>query len=119
MGLPDKAAMDKAISAAVRASEEKTAKRMNDIAEAKEIVRPFVGELKIAFDSAEAVYKMALEARDVDLTDTPTTAYKAMVRMLSKTSATPTTVTKLAHDSAAVTSFQARFPTAGKVAQLG
>jgi hypothetical protein len=119
MGASDKTAMDAAIAAAVKNSEQNTTKRLNDIAEAREAVRPHVGELRVAFDSAEAVYKMALDAAGVDLTDVPPAAYKAMVKMLVKEQTTQTTKTHLAHDSAAVASFASRFPTAGPVIQLG
>jgi 8-oxo-dGTP pyrophosphatase MutT (NUDIX family) len=53
----DKGAMDSAI-AKVRAD---TIATMNAIGEAKEAVRPVVGEIKIAMDSAAAVYQQAFK----------------------------------------------------------
>lgn len=56
-----KAAMDAAISSAVRKAEENTVKRMAAIAEAKEIVEPLIGKIAVAMDSADAVYAMAIK----------------------------------------------------------
>lgn len=57
----DKKAMDAAIGAAVKGE------RANQkaIREAEKAVRPYVGELNIAFDSAEAVFRHTLEALGV------------------------------------------------------
>jgi 8-oxo-dGTP pyrophosphatase MutT (NUDIX family) len=52
----DKKAMDQAIEAATKTER----KRQQDIADAREDVRPLVGSLKGAFDSAEGVYQAAL-----------------------------------------------------------
>lgn len=69
-----KDAMDKAIKLA----EDRTVARLNGIAEAKEAVYPIVGKLG-AMDSAEAVYKFALDHLSVDTTDVHPSAYKALV----------------------------------------
>lgn len=83
----DKSAMDAAISKAKDDARRETIRQMNAISEAKRVVQPHVGELAGAFDSAEAVYKFALDAAiergaDIDLTGVPASAYGAMVRML-------------------------------------
>jgi hypothetical protein len=99
----DKPAMDAAISAAVRDAEARTVARMQAIQQAERDVEPHVGRLAMAMDSAEAVYKVALDAAKVDLTDVPPSAYRALVRMLPKpgTVTTPTpTRTTLAQDAA-------------------
>jgi len=75
----DKAAMD----AALKSVEQATVERMNAIRAAEKAVRPHVGELATAMDSAAAVYKLALDAAKVDLTGVPESAYGAMVKMLS------------------------------------
>jgi hypothetical protein len=74
----EKSAMD----AALKATEQKTVERMNAIREAERIVRPHIGDLVTAMDSAEAVYKLALDHAKVDLTNVPPSAYAAMVKML-------------------------------------
>lgn len=106
-----KAAMDAAIAHAVSAAETATVKRMNGIRQAEAEVKPLIGEV-VAQDSAEAVYKLALDAASVDLTGVPAAAYGAMVRMLAKPAEkTP----RVAMDAASTTDFAAMFPTAGKV----
>lgn len=57
-------------------------KRVTDLFEAREAVKPLVGV--VAMDSAEAVYGYALKQKGVDVTGVPAEAFKAMVGMLSK-----------------------------------
>ena len=75
---PDKKAMD----AALKAVEQATVERMNAIREAERIVRPHIGELATAMDSAAAVFKLALDAAKIDLAGVPESAYGAMIKML-------------------------------------
>jgi hypothetical protein len=107
----DKAAMDAAIAAAVSVAETSTVKRMNAIRQAEKEVQPLIGEV-VAQDSAEAVYKLALDHAKVDLTGVPEAAYGAMVRMLGKPAEKSP---RVAMDAASTTDFAARFPTAGKL----
>ena len=78
----DKRGMDAAIAKAVTEAETRTVARMNAIASAKLEVLPIVGEITGAMDSAEAVYKFALDHAGVDTKDVPAAAFKAMVKML-------------------------------------
>lgn len=70
----DKTAMDAAITAAQAA----TVAQMKAVRAAEIDVRSIIGELAIAQDSAEAVYKLALDHMKVDLTDVEPSAYKAV-----------------------------------------
>jgi len=79
----DKAAMDAAIKSAEERAEKRAIARMNAIEDAKQAVKPFVGKV-IGMDSAEAIYRLALDQAGVDLDGVSTTAYKAMVAMLPK-----------------------------------
>lgn len=108
----DKAAMDAAIKSAVSATEKATIQRMNAIRQAEKEVQPFIGEV-VAQDSAEAVYKLALDAAKVDLTGVHASAYGAMVRMLPK----PGDVKqpRVAMDAELENTFAKQFPTAGKL----
>lgn len=78
----DKAAMDKAIKLACDATAERVKKetmsRLRGIAEAEEIVKPYVGKL-VAMDSAEDVYKAALKALKVDVAGVHPSAYRAVL----------------------------------------
>lgn len=106
-----KAAMDAAIKLASANAEQAAVKRMLALRQAEKDVQPLVGEV-VAMDSAEAVYKYALEHAKVDLADVPPAAYGAMVRMLPR----PGTLVapRIAQDAAlaAVSDFHKRFPNA-------
>lgn len=89
-----KVAMDKAIAAAV--SQER--KRIQALATAQREVAHIVGD--VTMDSAEDVYKFALEQQGVDVSGVHPSAYRAMVGMLGKSSP------KVAMDSANAASKQ-------------
>lgn len=117
-GLPDKAAMDKAISKAKDETKKETMKLMRDIATAQQEVFPHVGEVQ-AMDSAEDVYRVALEAAEVDLEGVPSSAFKAMVGMLPKPGETQPNKKRIAQDSANVIGLRERFPDIKRVRNLG
>jgi uncharacterized protein len=58
--------------------------RQRDVREAERFVRPWIGDLKIAYDSAEDVYKAALEARGKNVKDVHPSAYRAILEMMPK-----------------------------------
>lgn len=104
----DKPAMD---AKTIRAA---TIAEMNAIRQAERDVRPHVGEIAVAMDSAAAVYKLALDAAKVDLTGVPESAYGAMVKMLpAPTAGLAAPRKRVAMDAAANEDFAKRFPTAG------
>ena len=80
----DKKAMDAAIGAAVGMER----KRQAELNEALRAVRPLVGELAIAFDSAEDVFKKVLEMKGAKIVDVHPSAYRALIDMLPKVSGT-------------------------------
>jgi hypothetical protein len=100
------------MDAALKAVEKATIARMNAIRQAEKEVLPLIGEV-VAQDSAEAVYKLALDNAAVDLTGVHASAYGAMVRMLPK----PGDIKqpRVAMDAASTSDFAKRFPTAGKL----
>lgn len=108
-----KQAMDQALAKAQKAGEQAAVARWNEIRTAEQECRPILGEI-VAQDSAEAVYKMALDAKGIDLTDTPPSAYRALVKMISAQDQAPQTP-RVAMDSAAHKSFRDRFPHIPKV----
>lgn len=108
-----KQAMDAALSKAQKAGEEAAIARMTAIRTAEQECRPILGEI-VAQDSAEAVYKMALDAKSIDLTDTPPSAYRSLVKMVLAQDQVPQTP-RVAMDSAAQKSFRDRFPHIPKV----
>nr|DAK80896.1 MAG TPA: hypothetical protein [Caudoviricetes sp.] len=89
-----KISMDKAIAKAVAAER----KRAQALAQAQRDVAHLVGD--VTMDSAEDVYKFALEQHGVDVAGVHSSAYRAMVGMLGKTAP------KVAMDSANAASKQ-------------
>jgi 8-oxo-dGTP pyrophosphatase MutT (NUDIX family) len=107
----DKAAMDKAIKlacdAVARDTEAKTIARLRGIQEAEEVVKPYVGKLT-AMDSAESVYKAALEVLKVDVKGVHPSAYKAVLMAQPQPGDTPKP--RVAQDSALPTDLAEVFP---------
>lgn len=111
----DKTAMDAAIAAAVAKATSGTVARMQAIHQAEREVEPHIGKVVVAQDSAEAVYKLALDAAKIDTTDVHPSAFRTLVSMLGK-SAPVKDVAAIAQDSAGgVKSFNEMFPNAGKM----
>ena len=117
-----KPAMDAAIAAAVTkasaTTEAATIARMRSIQEAERAVRPFIGELVVAQDSAAAVYKLALDANEVDVTGVPEAAYSALVKMLRKPDEVRAPRSPhVAMDAAGAKKFAERFPDNNRLAK--
>lgn len=114
-----KGAMDAALKAAgiaaAATAKRETVAHMNAISEAIRVVRPHVGEIVTAMDSAAQVYKFALDAAKVDLTDVPEAAYPALVRMLPLPGATPVKPVHQALDAKAVEAYAKKFPHANRL----
>jgi uncharacterized protein len=92
--------------AAIRAAEERAVKRINAIHTAREEVKPIIGS--VTANDAESVYKMALDHMGVDVTDVHPSAYRALVKNLSK----PAEAVKrpLANDAVSVSDFSKLHP---------
>ena len=112
----DKPAMDAAIRVAseraVAQAIKQTTDRLNARADAERFVRPWIGDLKIAFDSAEDVYKAALEARGKATKGIHPSAYRAILEMLPKPSNDRATAhnNRVAMDAAQTKSFAEMYP---------
>lgn len=114
-----KQAMDSAISKAVTdattAATNATIGRLNAVREAERDVRPFIGELAIAQDSAEGVYRLALDANKIEHKGiTELAALKGMVAMLPKPGA-PKITPRLAQDAAGASDFDTMYPNAKRI----
>jgi hypothetical protein len=121
-------AMDERIQAEVKkgmkiAADEAT-RIQHEIRDAERAVRPYVGELTIAFDSAEEVYRTALRAMpgvDQKAVDgVHASALKVILEMQPKpgTQARNVGVSHLAQDSNGRNSFFEMFPDAAKIGNL-
>lgn len=107
-----KTAMDSAIRLVADSATKKAAENFRKIREAEQVVRLLIGDV-VAMDSAEDVYRTALEQSGVDIAGVHPSAYPAMVKMAisQKESSRPV----IAQDSASVSEFEKAFPTAGKL----
>ncbi|MFG1417183.1 DUF2213 domain-containing protein [Xanthobacter sp. V0B-10] len=106
----DKPAMDAAIAAAVMAVED----RAKAVREAEKAIRPYVGELAVAQDSADGVYRVALEMLGVDVTGVHPSAYPVILKHQPVPGAA---VRKqaIAQDAAAAKGFADRYPDASRI----
>lgn len=100
-----KAAMDAAIAKAVTAATVKVRAEAEALHTARKDVASEVGD--VALDSAEAVYKFALDQAKVDVTGVDPSAYRALFKLASaKAEPAP----RIALDSAVVAGVAERFP---------
>jgi len=100
-----KAAMDSAIAVAVEAATKKVRADMEALHVARKEVAPMVGE--VALDSAEAVYKFALDHAKVDVVGVHPSAYRSLVKMACAPKAA---VPAFAQDAAAAAKVTEQFP---------
>jgi hypothetical protein len=102
--MPNKAAMDAAIAAGVA----DTVARMNAIHEAERVVRPWIGELAMAQDSAEAVYRLALDSIGVKVDGVHPSALRAILEAQPRPDAAKPK--RMAQDAKGAADFAERFP---------
>jgi hypothetical protein len=118
-GEPDdlvtKPAMDAAIASAVRAATASAIKTQKDIRDAERAVRPYVGDLAMAHDSADEVYRTALDAMGIKTEGiNELIALKTILEMQPKAS-DPKSKPRVAMDAAGVKSFSEMFPDAARI----
>jgi len=108
-GMVSKTAMDQALAA--------ERKRSIDARAAEKAVRPYIGELAVAMDSAEAIYKHTLSALGVDVTGVPAAAYPAMLKLIPVPGAPRPgpAPEKIAADAAVAADFASRNPSAARI----
>lgn len=107
------AAMDAAIKAATAA----TLKAQRELRDAEKAVRPYVGELAVACDSAEGVYRSALKVLGFDGADTVhASALPSILSLMSKPGARPSNPeARIAADSAMAADYGSMFPEANRI----
>lgn len=110
----DKAAMDAAL---IRKAEENVMGRIRQANEARECVRALVGDVSlVAMDSAEDIYRFALDSVGANHKGVHPSALKSMVEFtISHKSEARKPSTTIGMDSAATTSFAKAFPGATKM----
>lgn len=114
-----KTAMDAAIAAAVKsATKSATAaaiKTQQEIREAERAVRSYVGDLAMAHDSADAVYRTALTSLGVDVDGIHPSAFPAILKLQPKPGDTAPARKPIAQDAATSKAFEDRFPHANRL----
>lgn len=111
-----KPAMDAAIAAAVRTATATATKTQRDIREAERAVRPYVGDLAMAHDSAEEVYRTALTTLGVKIEGVHPSALPTILALQPKAGDTPKRqATPIAQDAATATAYAERFPNANRL----
>lgn len=108
----NKTAMDAAIQAAttnaVVMAKDAARKEAREIADAEKFIRPWVGELAIAQDSAESVYKAALETLGVKVEGVHASAYRHILEAQPKPGQEHRV--RIAQDSKPAADLHDRFP---------
>lgn len=110
------AAMREVVKQAAKDAEDAAIRRMRAVADAESFVMPWVGRLAVAQDSAEAVYRAALDALGINLSGIHPSAFRAILEAQPKPG---TARPRIALDAAAQKGFAERFPHASAIKQLG
>jgi hypothetical protein len=109
-----KAAMDAAIAGAIKTATEATMARLGAVRDAERFVRPWIGELAIAQDSADAVYRLALDSLGVKSEGVHPSAFRAILEAQPKPGDRPKKAA-MAHDAAPAAGFATRHPDAARI----
>lgn len=113
-----KKAMDSAITMAVDNAVKGERNRQKAVRVAYDAVKPYVGELAVAYDSADEVYKAALKALGYDKVDTiHPSAYPSLLKHTPMPGSRKKSVI-LANDSASGKSLKDYFPGAEKIGHV-
>lgn len=112
----DKKAMDAAIKSAAEEATKIANANQQAIREAERFVRPYVGELAVAYDSAEAVHRAAAKVLGIKNADTVhKDALPVLIESHPVLGAKPKTETTVAMDAATIDDFHKRYPGAARI----
>lgn len=116
-GKPVKEVSKKAMDAAINSAVQAATKTQRDIRDAERFVRPWVGDLAVAFDSSAEVYKHALGVVGVKVDDVHPSAFRTILELQPKpgTGSRKSSDPVLSMDAAAAKSFSERFPGAARI----
>ena len=111
-GTVSKTAMDAAIAEAVETTRAATTAHLNAIEEARRFVRPWVGEIPMALDSAEAVERQALTMLGKAHAGKHRDSLRDIIEACPKPGDAPKAKPRVAMDAAGAQNFAERFGTA-------
>lgn len=118
--LVTRTAMDAAIAAATtkaaREATETVTRTQREIRDAERAVRPYVGDLAVACDSGEAVFRAALTTLGVNVEGVHASAFPTILSMQRKASdPAPKAKPSIAQDAKADSAYAERFPHANRL----
>ena len=116
MDMVTKPAMDAAIAAAVKTATEFATLTQREIRDAERAVRPYVGDLAMAHDSAQAVYTTALKSLGVKIDGIHPSALPTILSMQPLPGVNKKPV--VAMDAASAKSFSERYPDVARIGVL-
>src|ERR1019366_6376975 len=116
MDMVTKPAMDAAIAAAVKTATEFATLPQREIRDAERAVRPYVGDLAMAHDSAQAVYTTALKSLGVKIDGIHPSALPTILSMQPLPGVNKKPV--VAMDAASAKSFSERYPDVARIGVL-
>lgn len=94
-----KSAMDSAIATAVKIAADRATQTQREIRDAERAVRPWVGDLAMAFDSAPDVYRHALESLGVTVKNVHPSAFRPILEAQPKPGERNRGAQRIAQDS--------------------
>jgi hypothetical protein len=104
-----KPAMDAAIKLASDTAAKETRKQLAELYDAAAKVKPYVGDINVlAFDSASSIFKMALDAHEVETKDVHPSAYSSLLQLIDAKT-TRASSPALATDAASQADFEKRY----------
>ena len=104
----DRKTVDEIVNAAVLADRKNTQAHLASLYDAASQVKPFVGEINVlAFDSADAIYKLALDAHSIETKGVHPSAYRQLLQLIG--AGRQTSAPTLAADTAAVQDFEKQY----------
>ena len=112
----NKAAMDAAIKAATNETAKRVVQEQQAVREAERFVRPWVGELAMAHDSAEAVHRAAAKVLGIEGADkVHKDALPFLIKAQPRPGDKPKQDTTVAMDAATIDDFHKRYPNASRI----
>jgi hypothetical protein len=111
-------AMDAKIKAAVKLAHDSATETQRKIRDAERKVRPYVGDLNMAFDSAQQVYSTALTNLGMDkkkIEGLPSAALEVILEQMPVPGSRPRGEPRIAQDAASAKSFDEFYPDAKRI----
>lgn len=107
-----------AMDAAIKAAKAETVKTQREVRDAERRVRPYIGELAVAMDSADEIYKHALTTLGVKVDGIHPSAFPAILDMQPKPGDKKRDAPVIAMDASQAQDFAKRYPETSRITTL-